>query len=152
VSLSPLNKIAALDRLPQIEMTRFIWRNLSAIDEESTLRKGRYAIEKIASGSNEDEDQTDSIIQSTPAISSFTNILDEETSETANPGIEPWYRLEDIVGKWGKSLKTIADSLDRKSIDMEPFEFVSGLAKIVENNAEKHMKKLEELREMNENI
>jgi hypothetical protein len=154
-SASPLNKIAALDRLPQIEMTRFIWRNLYAIDEESTMRKGRYAIEKIAAA--QENDQTDSVIQNTtPGVSSFTNMLendiDGETEGGPTPGIEPWYRLEDIVGKWGKSLKQIADSLERRTLDMEPFEFISGLQTIVDENTEKHTTKLEELRRMNEKI
>jgi hypothetical protein len=65
---------------------------------------------------------------------------------------DTWYRLEDIVGKWGKDLKQVADNLDRKSIDMEPFTFITDLQKIVNSCSEQHSNKLTELKDMNDQI
>ena len=139
---NPINKIAALDRLPQIEMTRFIWRNLSAIDEESTMRRGRYAIEKIV------DNPESQLIATETENSNFSNMLEAQTTdeEATQPQIESWMRLEDIISKWGRGLKTIADNLDRGAGDTDPFDFVNQLGTIVENNMQTHRDKLDKLK------
>ena len=75
---------------------------------------------------------------------------DEESAQ--QPLIEPWMRLEDIVSKWGKGLKTIADNLDRGAGDTDPFDFVNQLGEIVVNNMQNHRDKLDRLKKMNAEI
>ena len=113
------------------------------------MRRGRYAIEKIV------DNPESQLIATETENSNFSNILEMQTTEddpSKPPQIESWMRLEDIVSKWGRGLKTIADNLDRGAGDTDPFDFVNQLGGIVENNMQNHKDKLEKLKSLNAEI
>lgn len=144
-----MDRIAAVDRIPQIDMTRYIWRNLAALDEESLDLKGEYAIEKILRQES-DRRQLDSV--GTPP--SFSELLDESTPNSDRS--EGRNRLDRVVGQWTNELKSVADLFEKKHQEHMQFmkqpkllNVTEYLAVLISRAEVEHREQVERLREMN---
>lgn len=148
-----IDRIAAVDRIPQIDMTRYIWRNLAAIDEESQDLKGEYAIEKICKMDSERR-QIDSV--GTPP--SFSELLEETTPDSSRETQEGRHKLHRTVAHWTNELKAMAEMFQKKH--QEQLQFSKGkqtkmlsvtdhLSGVVERAEAQHRTQVSHLREMN---
>ena len=148
-----IDKIAAVDRIPQIDMTRYIWRNLAAIDEESQDLKGEYALEKICKIDSERR-QLDSV--GTPP--SFSELLEETTPDTSRSEQDGRHKLHRTVAQWTGELKAMADLFQKKH--QEQVQFAKGrpakmlnvtdhLTGVIERAEGQHRDQVAKLRDMN---
>jgi len=143
-----MDRIAAVDRIPQIDMTRYIWRNLAALDEESLDLKGEYAIEKILKLES-DRRQLDSV--GTPP--SFSDLLDESTPDSEHSGRN---RLDRVVSQWTQELKSVAELFEKKHQEQLHFTKQPRLLNVTEHLTgligraeQEHREQVERLRDMN---
>lgn len=142
-----MDRIAAVDRIPQIDMTRYIWRNLAALDEESLDLKGEYAIDKILQ-LEADRRQLDSV-----GPPSFSDLLDESADSQRSAGRK---RLDRVVAQWTQELKSVAELFEKKHQEQLHFTKQPRLLNVTEHLTglvgraeQEHREQVQRLRDMN---
>ncbi|CAG9322052.1 unnamed protein product [Blepharisma stoltei] len=120
-----VEKLAALDRVPQIDMMKYIWKNISDIDSKSSERKGIYAVSRLSDPKYE-----------------------KKVLEIKNSGK---IKVENIIKTWGGELQAAAEQLASQNSDenaqgLKPF--ITQISKLLEHK-QAHLAKLNELKGTN---
>lgn len=140
-------KFIALDRTPQIDLMRYVWKNIALIDEQIESRRGRFTMNKLT--------------DSSPPLKLDKTILTHSLSDLLEKG-ETLHRpthINDTVKKWVAQVRSVADELQKKRKEHAQMItsnhillFTDRVADLLKKNHVKHSTRLSDLHEINENL
>lgn len=141
-------KFLALDRAPQIDLMRYLWKNIALMDEQIESRRGRYSMNKLTASS--------------PPLKLDQSILTHSLSDLLEKGESGLHRpthINETVKKWVSQIRSVADDLQRKRKENTQMVntshillFTDRVSDLLRKNSSKHASRVSELQEMNENL